>query len=70
MWRELAPGVVLTAGQKDAFVTASWLTAAGDSGELREMLQPALNFLEVLSCSRSVCGLCKPPPVASSHAAG
>jgi hypothetical protein len=34
---------VQTAGQKDALVTASWLKAADRSGELADMLQPALS---------------------------
>jgi hypothetical protein len=43
MWRDLEPMAALTAGQKDAFVTASWLKAADRSGELADMLQPALS---------------------------
>jgi hypothetical protein len=43
MWRDLAPAAALTAGQKDAFVTAAWLRAANESGELCDMLQPALS---------------------------
>jgi hypothetical protein len=43
MWRDLAPAATLTAGQKDALVTASWLKAADRSGELADMLQPALS---------------------------
>jgi hypothetical protein len=33
----------LSAGQKDAFVTASWLKGADDSRELTDLLQPALS---------------------------
>jgi hypothetical protein len=43
MWRDLVPVAALTAGQKDAFVTAAWLRAANESGELCDMLQPALS---------------------------
>lgn len=43
MWPGLVPVAALSAGQKDAFVTASWLRAADNSGELNKMLQPALS---------------------------
>jgi hypothetical protein len=42
MWRDLTSTTTLSAGQKDAFVTASWLKAADNSGDLGEMLQPSL----------------------------
>ena len=50
MWRDLEPMAALTAGQKDAFVTASWLKAADRSGELADMLRPALSPPERLVC--------------------
>ena len=50
LWRYLAPEGALTAGQKDAFVTASWLKAADDSGELGVMLQPVMSPPERLVC--------------------
>jgi hypothetical protein len=50
MWRDLAPGAALTSGQKDASVTASWLKGADRSGELADMLQPALPPPERLVC--------------------
>lgn len=50
MWRDLVPVAALDAGQKDAFVTASWLKGADDSGELTDLLQPALSQPERLAC--------------------
>jgi hypothetical protein len=43
MWRDLVPVAALNAGQKDAFVTALWLKEADGSGELSDLLQPALS---------------------------
>jgi hypothetical protein len=51
MWRDLVPVAGLTAGQKDAFVTASWLRQADRSQELAEALQPPLSPSERLLCS-------------------
>jgi hypothetical protein len=50
MWRELEPMDALTAGQKGACATASWFKAADRSGELADMLQPALSPPERLVC--------------------
>jgi hypothetical protein len=44
------PVAALGAGQKDAFVTASWLKGAHDSGELSDLLQPTLSQPERLVC--------------------
>jgi hypothetical protein len=43
IWRDLVPVAGLNARQKDAFVTASWLKEADGSGELPDLLQPALS---------------------------
>jgi hypothetical protein len=43
IWRELEPIAALTAGQKDAFFTASWLKRADESEELAAALQPQLS---------------------------
>jgi len=50
IWRDLVPVAVLDAGQKDAFVTAVWLKEADGSGELPDLLQPALSQPERLVC--------------------
>ncbi|MFN9278825.1 MAG: hypothetical protein ACK6DW_03700 [Betaproteobacteria bacterium] len=50
IWRDLVPVAALDAGQKDAFVTASWLKGADSSGELSDFLQPALSQSERLVC--------------------
>jgi hypothetical protein len=50
IWRNLVPVAALSAGQKDAFVTASWLRAADASGELSDLLQPGLAQPERLVC--------------------
>jgi hypothetical protein len=50
VWRDLVPVAGLDAGQKDAFVTASWLTGADGLGELSDLLQPALSQPERLVC--------------------
>lgn len=49
MWSDLEPMATLTTGQKDAFLTASWLKEADRSGELSDMLQPALSPPERLA---------------------
>ncbi|MFZ4687244.1 MAG: hypothetical protein ACOYMK_16755, partial [Hyphomonadaceae bacterium] len=43
VWRDLVAVAALNVGQKDAFVTASWFKRADDSGELTDLLQPALS---------------------------
>jgi hypothetical protein len=48
--RDLAPLASLSAGQEDAFVTASWLKGADGAEELSHLLQPALSQPERLSC--------------------
>jgi hypothetical protein len=50
VWRDLVPVAALSAGQKDAFVTASWLKGADRLGELSDFLQPALSASERLVC--------------------
>lgn len=50
MWRDLVPVAAANAGQKDAFVTASWLKGADSSGELTDLFQPALSQPERLPC--------------------
>jgi len=50
VWRNLVPVAALNAGQKDAFVTASWLKGADSSGELTDLFQPALSQPERLLC--------------------
>lgn len=50
MWRDLEPVAALDAGQKDACVTALWLKEADGSGELPDLLQPALSQPERLVC--------------------
>jgi hypothetical protein len=50
MWRDLAPAAALTAGQKDAFVTAAWLKWTDNSEELSNLLQPALSPPDRLVC--------------------
>ena len=48
MWRDRVPMPALTAGQKDAFITALWLKQADDSEALAEALQPPLSPPELL----------------------
>ncbi|MCX7214507.1 MAG: hypothetical protein NTW53_17815 [Burkholderiales bacterium] len=43
MWRDQEPMAALTPGQKDAFVTASWLKRADESEEFAAALQPPLS---------------------------
>jgi hypothetical protein len=50
IWRDLVPVAALSAGQKDAYVTASWLKAADASGESSDLLQPGLPQPERLVC--------------------
>jgi len=50
MWRDLEPMDALTAGQKDAHVTASWLKQSDGSGQLTDGLKPGLSQPERLAC--------------------
>jgi len=46
VWCDLVPVAALNAGQRDAFVTASWLKGADGAWELSDLLQPALSLSE------------------------
>jgi hypothetical protein len=50
MWRDHVPAAAFAAGQKDAFVTASRFKEVDRSGDLSDLLQPALSPPERLAC--------------------
>jgi hypothetical protein len=54
-WRDLVPVAARDAGQKDAVATASWLKESDGSGELPDLLQPALSPPERLVCGVEGC---------------